>query len=241
MRTVKDWRPNSLHAYFLLGGDPNTPIDYEVDRIRDGGSFATRRVMARQHGEAIFSMGVSFHKPEEGFAHQIPMPTVPPPEDLPSGEDIIAMVPELRRLWTPDNPVQLRPVEPPTKEAGEREAVQHVWFRVGNTGVKTSALPDDPVLHQCLLAYASDFNLLAVAMVPHGGTLFNPKIMAASLNHALWFHQDCRVDDWLLYALDSPVAAGARAFCRGSIFNRDGVLVASAIQEGLIRHRRNMK
>lgn len=232
MRTVEDRPPHSLHAYFLLGGDPKAPIIYDVDRIRDGASFATRRVVAIQHGEAIFSMGVSFHKREEdGLAHQIAMPDVPSPEELP---ELASMLPEtMRNIWTIGHPFEFRPVERPALPGEKRSPVQHIWFRV------RGRLPDDPALHMCVLAYVSDFSLLSAGMVPHGGTLFDPGLMVASLDHAVWFHRDCRVDDWLLYAQDSPAADGARAFCRGSIFNRDGVLVASAVQEGLIRRRKD--
>ncbi len=232
MRTVEDRQPHSLHAYFLLGGDPKAPIVYEVDRIRDGSSFATRRVVAIQHGQAVFSMGVSFHKAEEGYSHQIAMPEVPQPEDLPPEEALDAIIPEsMQGLWSRERPIEMRPVDLRALSRKADEPVQHIWFR------PLGELPDDPALHQCVLAYISDFSLLSAGMVPHGTTLFDPQLMVASLDHAIWFHRDFRLDDWLLYAQDSPSAEGARAFCRGSIFDRRGVLVASVAQEGLVRRR----
>ncbi len=232
MRTVEDRQPHSLHAYFLLGGDPKVPIVYEVDRIRDGLSFATRRVVAIQHGQAIFSMGVSFHKPEEGYAHQITMPDMPQPEDLPTERALDAVIPEsMQGLWSRERPIEMRAVDLHALSGERGQPVQHIWFRA------LGDLPDDPALHQCVLAYISDFSLLSASMVPHGTTLFDPQLMVASLDHAIWFHRDFRLDDWLLYAQDSPSAEGARAFCRGSIFNRQGVLVASVAQEGLVRKR----
>lgn len=232
MRTVEDRQPHSLHAYFLLGGDPKAPIVYEVDRIRDGSSFATRRVVAIQHGQAIFSMGVSFHKPEEGYAHQITMPEVPHPEDLPPEKALDAIIPEsMQGLWSRERPIEMRAVDLRALSEERGQPVQHIWFRA------LGDLPDDPALHQCVLAYISDFSLLSASMVPHGTTLFDPQLMVASLDHAIWFHRDFRLNDWLLYAQDSPSAEGARAFCRGSIFNRQGVLVASVAQEGLVRRR----
>ena len=232
MRTVEDRMPHSLHAYFLLGGDPKVPIVYDVDRIRDGSSFATRRVVAIQHGQAIFSMGVSFHKPEPGYSHQITMPDVPAPETLPAESTLNAIIPEsMQGLWSRERPIEMRPVDLRALSSEKREPVQHIWFRAAGK------LPDDAALHQCVLAYVSDFSLLSVGMVPHGGTLFDPGLMVASLDHAIWFHRDFRMDDWLLYSQDSPSAEGARAFCRGSIFSREGVLVASVAQEGLIRRK----
>lgn len=234
MRTVDGRPPHSLHAYFLLGGDPAAPIIYDVDRIRDGGSFATRRVVAIQHGQAIFSMGVSFHtREDDGFSHQIAMPAVPDPEALPTEGEFAHLIPEsMRGIWASARPIEMRPVELHLPGQKARLPVQNIWLRCRDR------LPDDPALHQVVLAYASDFTLLAVGMVPHGGTIFDPSVMAASLDHAVWFHRDFRVDDWLLYSQDSPSSEGARAFCRGSIFNRDGVLVASVAQEGLIRKRK---
>jgi acyl-CoA thioesterase-2 len=236
-RTV-DGRPaHSLHAYFLLPGDPAVPIIYDVDRIRDGKSFTTRRVVAIQHGHAIFTMAVSFHGDEPGLAHQATMPDVPGPESLPSEADlknsVMASMPDpVRRYFERERPIEMRPVEfRHYLGAKLEEARFHVWIRA------TGTLPDDPAIHQCVLAYASDFTLLDVALVPHGLSVFDKRIMAASLDHALWFHRPFRADEWLLYAQDSPNLSGARGFSRGLIFARDGTLVASVAQEGLLRER----
>jgi len=243
-RTVEDVElrpPHSLHAYFLLGGDPKLPIVYEVDRIRDGKSFTTRRVTAIQHGRAIFSMEVSFHVVENGLTHQIEMPDVPRPEALPSqgqiGDSILSRVPEpVRRWYQGDRPIELRPVEY-RRYLGEKvEGGRfHVWFRA------TGPLPDELAIHQCVLAYASDMTLLDAALIPLGLFIFSEDIMAASLDHALWFHRPFRADEWLLYAQDSPNLSGARGLARGSIFAADGTLVASVAQEGLLRQRRREK
>ena len=237
-RTVKGRPPHSMHAYFLLPGDPKVPILYDVDRIRDGRSFTTRRVVAIQHGQAIFSMSVSFHVDEPSLTHQAPMPQVPPPEQLPSEnqarEWVLANMPEpIRRYYELERPIEMRPVEY-TRYLGQKfeNARFHVWIRT------TGPLPDDPAIHQCVLAYASDWTLLDTALVPHGRSLFEREFMAASLDHALWFHRKFRADDWLLYAQDSPNLAGARGFSRGLIFARDGTLVASVAQEGLVRERK---
>ncbi len=240
-RTVHDVAarpPHSLHAYFLLAGDPKVPIIYEVDRIRDGKSFTTRRVIAIQHGHPIFSMSVSFHRDEPGFSHQAPMPDVPRPDALPSEahikQTVLPMMPDaVRRYYERERPIELRPVEFERylgKKVGD--AKFHVWIRA------TSRLPDEPAIHQCVLAYASDMMLLDTAMIPHGRTLFEKSIMAASLDHAMWFHRPFRADEWLLYAQDSPSAAGGRGFTRGLIFTSDGTLISSVAQEGLIRERR---
>jgi acyl-CoA thioesterase-2 len=238
LRTVEGRPCHSLHAYFLLGGDPKVPIVYDVDRIRDGKSFTTRRVVAIQHGRAIFTMAASFHSDEPGLTHQAKMPDVPKPEDLPSEAELkakaMAMMPDpVRRYYERERPIELRPVEF-SRYLGVKseEARFHMWIRA------TGKLPDDPALHQCVLAYASDMTLLDSALVPHGRTVFEQTIMAASLDHALWFHRPFRADEWLLYAQDSPNLAGARGFGRGLIFTRDGTLVASVVQEGLLRERR---
>lgn len=238
-RTVEaeDRLTHSLHAYFLLPGDPKVPIIYEVDRIRDGGSFTTRRVVAIQHGQPIFSMGVSFHKSEAGLEHQITMPNVPAPEALPSEAELKArLIPNLpevmRTYWERERPIELRPVDISRYLSQEKgEPSQYVWFKANGS------LPDDLRLHQCVLAYASDFSLLDTALIAHGRVIFDPRLMLASLDHAVWFHRTFRADEWLLYAQDSPSAQAARAFCRGSIFARDGRLVASVAQEGLVRER----
>jgi len=238
-RTVEaqDRLAHSLHAYFLVAGDPKVPIIYDVDRIRDGGSFATRRVIAIQHGQAIFSMAVSFHKAETGFEHQIAMPEVPPPEELPSEEELLArflphMPKEMRFYWEKERPIELRPVDLSRYLCREKmEPKQYLWIRTNGR------LPDNYRLHQCALAYASDFSLLDTALIAHGRVLFDPRLLLASLDHALWFHRPFRADEWLLYAQDSPSGQAGRGFCRGSIFSRDGLLVASTVQEGLIREK----
>ena len=230
--------PHSLHAYFLLGGDPKVPIIYEVDRIRDGKSFTTRRVMAIQHGHAIFSMEVSFHGAEEGLSHQFPMPDVPKPDALPSDTEVrdrvLSLMPDpVRRYYDRERPIELRPVEYGRYLGEKLEGGRfHMWIRA------TERLPDEPAIHQCVLAYASDMTLLDAALIPHGRTVFHQDIMAASLDHALWFHRPFRADEWLLYAQDSPNLSGARGFSRGLIFALDGTLVASVAQEGLLRQRR---
>ena len=237
VRTVEDRFAHSLHGYFLRPGDPSVPIIYEVDRIRDGRSFTTRRVVAIQHGAAIFSMSVSFHAEEPGMSHQSEMPDVPEPESLANASELIArfkdQLPEaIRKYWERERPIEIRPVEVGRYFTREPATpVQHVWMRA------TAPLPDDPALHQCALAYASDFTLLDTALIAHGRVLLDPRLMLASLDHAVWFHRPFQADDWLLYAQDSPAAGGARGFCRGNIFTRDGTLVASVAQEGLIREK----
>ncbi len=238
VRTVDEPRTaHSLHAYFLLGGDPDIPILYEVERTRDGGSFSTRRVKAIQHGRVIFTMSVSFQKHEDGYEHALEMPDVPPPEALPSAAELMerltdAMPENMRSYWQRAQPVDLRPVDVSRYLAREPQpAQQSIWLKANGT------LPDDPSLHQCVLAYASDFTLLDTALIAHGKLLFDEDVQLASLDHALWLHRPFRADEWLLYVQDSPSASGARGFCRGSFFTRDGRLVASAAQEGLIRKR----
>ena len=237
-RTVEGRSPHSLHAYFLIGGDPKVPIIYEVDRIRDGKSFTTRRVVAIQHGQAIFTLMVSFHNDEPGLEHQAPMPDVPPPEELPSEAEIRATVlpnmPEaVQRYYQSERPIELRPVEYGRYLGKKYDSGRfNVWIRA------TGKLPDDPAIHQCVLAYASDMSLLDAALVPHGRTLFEKEFMGASLDHALWLHRPFRADEWLLYAQESPNLNGSRGFSRGVIYRRDGVLVANVAQEGLVRLRR---
>ena len=232
-----DRMAHSAHAYFLLAGNPQAPIVYEVERIRDGASFTTRRVKAIQHGRAIFAMSVSFHKAEPGFDHGAAIPDVPPPEALPTEKELLArLLPHLpenmRRYWERERPIELRLVDASRYfEREPRLPVQNVWMRA------SGRLPDDPALHQCVLAYASDFTLLDTALIAHGKLMFDPDIQLASLDHAMWFHRPVRADEWLLYAQDSPSAHGARGLCRGSIFTRDGTLVASMAQEGLTRPR----
>jgi acyl-CoA thioesterase II len=233
--TVEGRAVHSLHAYFLRRGDFNSPIVYEVDRARDGSHFSTRRVIAVQHGAQIFNMSASFQSAEAGFDHQLTMPSVPAPEELVELETharhVLPQLPaELRRALEHERPFQFRPVRPPSFHEPQRvEPVRNIWFRA------VDALPDDDVLHRCLLAYVSDFNLLNTALMPHGLPKPPAKLMVASIDHAMWFHRSMRVDDWLLYSTDSPSASAARGFARGSIFTRDGRLAASTSQEGLLR------
>ena len=228
---------HSAHAYFLLAGDPKAPIVYDVERIRDGGSFTTRRVRAIQHGRAIFAMSVSFHKFEESFDHGATMPDVPAPDDLPTERELLArLMPHLpaniRAYWERERPIEMRLVDPTRYfEREPRQAVQQVWMRANGR------LPDDHALHQCVLAYASDFTLLDTALIAHGKLMFDADIQLASLDHAMWFHRPFRADEWLLYVQESPAAHGARALCRGQVYSRDGRLVASVAQEGLVRRR----
>ena len=235
-RTVEPDRPaHSLHAYFLRPGDPEVPIVYEVDRIRDGKSFTTRRVVAIQHGHAIFSMSVSFQVEEAGLDHQMPAPDVPPPEKLVTEEELKRQYLQsasepMKGYWRRERPIELRPVSLRRYMGREKlDPVQHVWFRA------TGALPDDPAIHRCVLAYASDMLLLDTSLYPHGRSLFDRDLQVASLDHALWIHRPFRADTWLLYSQDSPTASGGRGFSRGAIYGSDGVHVASVAQEGLIR------
>jgi len=233
--TVEGRRVHSLHAYFLRRGDVNAPIVYEVDRSRDGHSFSSRRVVAIQHGEQIFHMAASFHADEGGVEHQIDAPSVPPPESLPDLRAVIAdqatsLPSTAQRLLKRDTPFEFRPVEPIDYRSPRAEApIQHMWFRV------TDTLPDDQDLHRCLLAYVSDYHLIGTALRPHGLSMASPGLVIASIDHAMWFHRDVRIDDWLLYSMDSPSASGMRGFARGFIHARDGRLVASTAQEGLLR------
>jgi len=226
-RTVEGRPVHSLHAYFLRPGDPSIPIVYDVDRIRDGKSFTTRRVVAIQHGEAIFNLQASFHVDETGFDHQVPMPDAPDPETLPSADELAPPVPG--RLWA-KQPIDIRYVDgPPWDRAISPAGRQLVWIRADGT------LPDDPVLHTCVVAYASDYTLLGSSLVPHGRSYFHNDLMMASLDHAMWFHRPFRADEWLLYSQASPAASGGRGLAMGGIFRRDGALAVSVVQEGLIR------
>jgi acyl-CoA thioesterase-2 len=226
---------HSLHGYFLRAGDIEHPIVYDVDRSRDGKSFSVRRVTAIQHGQPIFVLACSFQEPEPGAEHQISAPEVPRPEDLPetaplSAETLAQLPPKMQRWLSRRGPFEFRPVYPrdelnPTK----RPPYQQVWFRL------PAELPDEEPLHRALLAYASDFHLIGTTTFPHGISYLQPNVQMASLDHAMWFHRGFRASDWLLYSCDSPTAQGARGLARGSIYNRDGVLVASTAQEGLIR------
>jgi len=237
-QTVAERSAHSLHAYFLRRGDVHAPIIYQVERARDGASFSSRRVSATQHGEEILNMAVSFQSPEEGFEHQLAMPDVPPPESLPSAHrlaaDSCAYMPErLRKVLARDKPFDFRFVDPLHFMPGvDAQCVQHLWFRA------IGRLPNDACLHSCLLAYVSDYYLLSTALRAHGTGLGCAAPLAVSIDHAVWFHRAVRVDDWLLYSIDSPSASGARGFTRASIFTRDGRLIASTAQEGLMRARR---
>lgn len=237
-RTVEEPRPaHSLHGYFLIGGDPKIPIVYEVERVRDGSSFTTRRVKAIQAGRAIFVMSASFHRAEQGFEHQQQIPKVPAPDELPTEKELIGKLlphmPEaIRRYWERERPIELRPVDASRYlRNGKSEPLQQIWLRA------SGKLPDDPKLHQCVLAYASDMTLLDTALIAHGKMLFDPALQMASLDHAMWLHRPFRADEWLLYTQDSPSAQGSRGLCRGSIFTATGELVASVAQEGLMRQR----
>jgi acyl-CoA thioesterase-2 len=237
-RTVEADRPaHSMHAYFLLPGE-HAPIEYSVDRVRDGRSFTTRHVVARQGERIIFEMSASFQTVDDGIEHQLPMPAAAGPEGLASElEQRIAMGERLPARWrdkglTPHG-LEYRRVDPDDLLAPEvRPSESALWMRA------IAPLPDDPNVHRALLAYASDHGLLGAAMRPHGLSFMSGQVRPASLDHAMWFHRDFRLDDWLLYSLDSPSASGARGLCRGSIFARDGRLVASTAQEGMLRVRR---
>ena len=233
--TVEGRVAHSLHAYFLRRGDMGAPIVYEVDRARDGGSFSNRRVVAIQHGRPILNLAASFQTPEDGLAHQDSMPNVPPPEGLKDlthlAADVLDNIPvKLRRFMTDQRPFEFRPVEQRSLDEPKKQApVKHVWVRA------VDKVPDDLALHQNLMAYVSDFELLATSTLPHALPFTRGSVMLASLDHALWFHREFRMDEWLLYSMESPNASGARGFARGQFFARDGQLIASTTQEGLVR------
>lgn len=236
-RTVEAGRAaHSLHAYFMLPG-AHEAIDYAVERLRDGGSFSTRRVVALQKDRPIFELLASFKKPEEGFDRHDPMPAVPGPEGIRSEREYRQKMaerlpPSMREKWTQPRGIDYRPVVPfDWFDAQPREARASVWMKANGQ------LPDDPALHQALLAYASDHYLLLTATLPHGLSLMQGQVKLASIDHAMWFHRPFRLDDWLLYHMDAPTVCGSRALCRGSIYTRDGVLVATTMQEGLMRAR----
>jgi acyl-CoA thioesterase II len=234
-RTVPPDRPvHSLHAYFLRAGDPKVPVLYEVDRMRDGGSFTTRRVVAIQHGKAIFNMAASFQEPEAGLDHAFPMPDVPPPGDLPTMRERMAAAGiDLSPWMERPRPIDIRHVDWAPRDRHEPlPPRQRVWLRADG------ALPDSPLIHTIVLTYASDMTLLDTSTLPHGGSWFDPTMFMASLDHAMWFHRPFRADDWLLYAQDSPNATGGRGLSRGLVFTRDGTLAATVMQEGLIRTAR---
>ena len=239
VQTVPDERKaHSLHGYFLRPGAVDRPIVYEVDRIRDGRSFTTRRVVAIQKGRAIFNLAASFQVDEPGFVHQDEMPDAPDPLSVPSQQELAAAYADklpafLRSMALAQRPFEIRPLERPNNPITPepREPARMFWFKA------TGELPEGSALHRYLLAYASDFSFLTTAMLPHGVSWLTPGMQVASLDHAMWFHQDVRVDDWLLHVVDSPKAHGARGLARGRVFTRDGRLVASTAQEGLIRKR----
>lgn len=238
-RTVEDSFPHSLHAYFLRPGDKEKTIVYEVDRVRDGRSFTARRIQAIQNGQPILSMIASFQKPEEGQAeHQLPMPEVAPPEELEFlhilrrrwADAIPDLHPRLREAVTREPAIEFKHTKPwnPLKPE-KREPRQDIWLRAAGK------LPDDPLLHACVFAYASDFNLLSTALLPHGRSFLSPEMRVASIDHAIWFHRPIKADDWLLYSMDSPSSQSARGFSRGLVYDRSKRLVASVTQENLMR------
>jgi acyl-CoA thioesterase II len=236
-RTVPADRPvHSLHAYFIRPGDPTVPLVYLVDRVRDGRSFTTRRVSAVQHGETIFTLSASFHRAEPGVTHADPMPQVPPPEEItPTAERLEQMFGPAARDWMMGYPIDIRHIGALTFEAEQDPALRAsrslVWLRADGE------LPDDPLVHVCLMTYASDITLLDSVLLAHGLSWTDKRTTGASLDHAMWFHRQFRADRWLLFSQESPVAAAARGLARGEVFTREGELVVSVVQEGLIRTR----
>ncbi len=236
MRTVDSARGvNSLHGYFMLPGELGHPIVYEVELLRDGGSFSTRRIKAIQHGRTIFVMVASFHRVEEGLDYHASMPDVPKPEELKSAQelftgDLSGLPDNMQRFWKRFRSIEFKPVDISRYvDRSQRGSTQQIWFRTA------SPLPDAQEVHAAVLAYISDFALLETALSPHGKILSDPDVRLASLDHALWFHRPFKADKWLLYSLDSPSSSGSRGFCRGQIFSEDGTLIASTAQEGLMR------
>ena len=239
-RTVEGRAPHSLHVYFILGGDPREPILFEVERIRDGRSFTTRRVVARQRGEAIFALSASFQVEEEGLEHQYPMPDVPDPEGLPDPVQLAALAGEaaqqrVKGFFDHIRPIELRPLDlrryQPAQAGQPRDPRQSIWIRIAGR------LPDDLAIHRAALAYLSDMTLLDTVLVAHGYSISSGRFQVASLDHAIWLHRPFRADEWLLYVQDSPSACGARGLTRGLLYTRAGALVASVAQEGLLRAR----
>ena len=234
-QTVEDTPAHSLHGYFLRPGDPAVPVVYNVDRIRDGRSFTTRRVVAQQHGKAIFNMAVSFHQAEQGYFHQLEMPAVPPPQDLLTrtewAEKLADQIrPEFRQWAGRPGPIETRHLHPPSFISPDPQSgPASVWMKA------VRSLPDDPMLHQCVLTYASDISLVDVIVQPHGRKAALGPLMTASLDHAVWFHKPARIDEWILYQQDSPAAFGARGLARGTLYTESGELVASTCQEALVR------
>jgi acyl-CoA thioesterase-2 len=236
-RTVVGRDPHSLHAYFLLGGDPRQPILFEVERLRDGRSFTTRRIVARQKGVAIFVMTASFHAQEPGFEHSAPMPKAPRPEECPDPREAIERLEgparfRMKGMLDTTWPIDFRPTDLGRYAPGaRREPSQTLWTRIGEP------LPDDPALHRAALLYLSDMSMLETAIGAHGRSIYDNRLQVASLDHAMWFHRPARADDWLLYVQDSPNACGATGLVRGLLYAREGALIASVAQEGLIRQR----
>jgi len=234
---VKDSVCHSLHCYFLRPGDPSIPILYDVDRARDGRTFTARRVTAIQHGEQIFNLAASFQHPEEGLEHQDPMPEAPSPDQLAPERELRAQLtanlpPLMREMAERPRPIDMRPVDAGSfMAATPAPPIQNVWMRA------TSPIGDDLVFNQAVLAYASDMSFLSTSMRPHGMSWQTPGLQTASIDHAIWFHRPCNFNDWHLYAQKSPSASGSRGFNLGEIYTRDGVLVASTAQEGLMRYR----
>ncbi len=236
-RTVEGRVVHSLHAYFLKRGDMQAPIIYDVDRARDGGSFSNRRIVAIQHGEQIFNMTASFQIPESGLEHQVAMPNVPKPDSLKNVETLAReftgdLPPRMQRFLHWDQPFEMRPVDPGQfLNRGTGAPAKHLWMKT------LERLPADSFLHQAVLACISDYELIGTATLPHGLHAWREGLQLASLDHAMWFHRPARVDEWLLFALDSPAASGGRGLARGYVFTEDGKLVATLAQEGLIRAR----
>jgi acyl-CoA thioesterase-2 len=235
-RTVEGRLCHSLHGYFLRAGDPKIPILYEVDRSRDGGSFTSRRVVAIQHGRPIFTLEASFQKDEPGYEHAFVRPEVPEPESLKSDSELRAAIaaddlpPDLRAWALRPRPIETRPIDPrPYFRPEKRPPHEMAWIKAAGS------LPDDPALHRAVAAFASDLSIIGTALLPHGLGWYDDAVQLASLDHAMWFHRPFRVDQWLLFVQDSPSSSGARGFNRGLLFARDGALVASVAQEGLIR------
>jgi acyl-CoA thioesterase-2 len=236
---LKEYRVHSFHSYFLLKGNTDQPIVYDVERIRDGKSLSTRRIKAVQNGKAIFYMTASFKAKEAGFVHQDSMPDVPPPEELISEQEMALlhsdMLPDfIRNKLVAEKPIEMRPVtliNPVDPDIEEPKRL--IWLKANGK------MPDEPFIHRYLLAYASDINFLPTALQPHGVSYFTEGVQAVTVDHSMWFHNDFHLDDWLLYAVESPVASDGRGLVRGQFFTRDGKLVASTIQEGLIRRKVN--
>jgi acyl-CoA thioesterase-2 len=232
---IGEWAPHSLHAYFLRPGNVVDSVEFEVDCVRDGRSFATRQITASQNGKAILTMMCSFQHPEEGFEHQDTMPEVKGPEGLLSQLELSRMFKdrlpeEVRDIYTSDKPIEIRAIDPVNVFAPKKQdPIKNVWMKAD------AALTDDPMVHASVLTYATDFNLIGTSMMPHGVSFAQKGMQVASLDHAIWFHRPVKMDEWLLYSMDSPSASSNRGYCRGQVYNQQGHLVASVAQEGLIR------